>query len=466
MCALVDDSKLYSRVCGTDLGFVFEHRGALEIMFGDTWQYGTDGAGSCSDPGLLGQSGRFDDDAQARFVGGTEPPAWLPASAAAARPDGSSCPPALDFDRSAPRAPYTFTPMRVRDLSGSDLPLGLSNTPLTAFSDGTTAFALFGVGGLDDRRLYLARREPDVRTHYQVLVDLGHDTNFQNPSAARTRSASDYAAPRGDEQGGVLYLFGRPRFITYENQSVDTNGVYLARVALPFYDPVSGAVRYRPQHFTGFDATTGAPSWSDDPDAAKPLFTRDFELTNQIDVKYVPELDRWVMLYGGDLADGLNPPPVPDQPRHGAIHMRTAPHPWGPWSRPTPLLWREHAPWYLQCDAYNDTTPKGCDRKLPRAPFYPPGDWEPESVGFRGGSCVTRHPKPVVMPNVNFPFPLCMGMSQRGNLYAANLIPTWTRQQPRDPRTGLATTTLYFVVSTWNPYAVILVAADLQLPDR
>ncbi|MET0343716.1 MAG: hypothetical protein ABW252_22070 [Polyangiales bacterium] len=464
VCGLVDETKRYSRICGTDLGFAFEHRGQLEIMFGDTWQYASPSATTCSDPGLLGVRGRVDDDAQASFVGGTAAPAWLPTSAATTRDGGATCPAALSFDRTAPSAPYTFTPLRLRDVDGEDLSLGLGDTPLTAFSDGTTAFALFGRGNLETRRLYVARRDPDERTLYHALVDLGHETNFHNPTAARVRASDDYAAPRGDE-AGVLYLWGRPRFTSYEQQPVDTNGVYLARVALPFFDPASGASTFRAQHFAGLDAATGAPIWADDPRAGKPVFTRDFKLTLQIEVEYVASLGKWVMLYGGDVADGLDPPLVSDQPRHGAIHMRTAQHPWGPWSRPTPLLWREHVPWHYQCDAYNDTRPEGCDRKLPRAPHYPPGDWEPQNTAFRGASCLTTHPKPIVMPNLGFPFPLCMGMSQRGNLYAPNILTPWTRHQPRDPVTRMSTTTLYFVVSTWNPYRVVLAAADLTVPD-
>jgi hypothetical protein len=211
---------------------------------------------------------------------------------------------------------------------------------------------------------------------------------------------------------------------------------------------------------------TETPRWVRAEADAKPVIVADFKRVNQLDIKWIGAIGKWVMLYGGDVGDGLAPPSVPDQPRHGAIHMRMADHPWGPWTRPTPLLWREHVPWWYQCDAYDDTRPVGCDHKHPGPSHYLTGDWKPQITEFLGASCRTSHPKPASMPNVNFPFPLCMSMSQRGNLYAPNLLPTWTRREPIDPATRMARTTIYFVVSTWYPYDVVLAAADLQLPER
>lgn len=466
ICGLVNDSRQYSRICGTDLGFMFEHEGKLEILFGDTWHYPSDTATSCSDPGLLGVRGVFNDDAQATFATGLRAPSWLPPSAAAARPDGSNCPSLLEFDRSAPSAPYTFTPITLRDLSGKDLSLGLSDTPTAAFSDGKTAFALFGRGGIDDRRAYVARRDATTRTLYHAVAELGHETNFHNPSAARVTSETDYTTPTGSA-ASVLYLWGRPRFSSSQAETTASNGIVLSKIQLPFYDPATGKSRWAPQFFAGLEPGTQRPRWVQSEAEAVRLVSEDFKRVNQLDVKWVAELGKWVMLYGGDVADGLAPPATQDQPRHGAIHLRMADHPWGPWSRPTPLLWREHVPWWMQCHAYDDTQPIGCDRKLPTKPHYATGDWEPEQTDyFFGASCRKSHPKPAAMPNVNFPFPICTVMSQRGNLYAANIVPTWTRRGAVDPTTGMATTTIYFVVSTWYPYDVVLAAADLTLPVR
>ena len=52
-----------------------------------------------------------------------------------------------------------------------------------------------------------------------------------------------------------------------------------------------------------------------------------------------PPIDKWVMLYGGGLSSLLvSSEDTSDAPAPGAIVMRFADHPWGPWSPPTPHL--------------------------------------------------------------------------------------------------------------------------------
>jgi len=111
----------------------------------------------------------------------------------------------------------------------------------------------------------------------------------------------------------------------------------------------------------------------------------------------------------------------------------------------------------------------GCDRKAFPPPTYPPSDWEPGISGFTGSSafqdaaCQTFHPRAAQTPNLNPISPFCPVLSQRGNLYAPNLLPTWTRSTD-PPLGGTGSTTLFFTVSTWYPYDVVLAAADLATP--
>jgi hypothetical protein len=50
-------------------------------------------------------------------------------------------------------------------------------------------------------------------------------------------------------------------------------------------------------------------------------------------------------------------------------------------------------------------------------------------------------------------------------MYAPELIPSWTNEGPQNVfGNRLKTVTLYFLVSTWMPYQVVLAAADLDVP--
>jgi hypothetical protein len=322
-----------------------------------------------------------------------------------------------------------------------------------------------------NKHVYVARRRGEgsvaARTTYDTIADLGRygaaggSTKFLNVTSARV-GLTDFNTPTG-AAAGFLYVWGRPSFAISDGVDPSTNAVYLMRVPIS----ASGLSTWSPSYLSTID-TSGQATWSATAPGI-PMLAADFKNVNQMDIKWITALNKWVMVYGGDLADYFNPPTVTDQPRHGAIHMRTADYPWGPWSRPTPLLWREEMGRYYQCDAYNDTIPTGCDRKASPAPTYPPSDWEPGINGFTGTTlfqdavCQMNHPKAAPTPNLNPLSPFCPVLSQRGNLYAPNLLPTWTNST--DPAPGVAvSTTIYLTVSTWYPYDIVLAAADLLTP--
>jgi hypothetical protein len=520
ICALVDDTKtpLASQVCGADLGATFVHRNRIEIIFGDSFEYRdvwASGGDSCVDHGYPWE-GRsfvfldFNDDSQARFANNLQRPSWVPQSISEYDPGQTNCralaggTQVLQFDpKPIGGTAYTYQQLRLEGMLGENISLGVLNTPLGAFSDGRSAYAFFvaqppsedsqpGCGLGECKHVYLTKRRGEtttlLRTQYDAIADLGRTihtggtTRFLNNTSARVTSLAGAIpgvnptplnnfqlpvdpADGSASAGGDVLVWGRPDFKLKEEQASNLNPVYLMRLRLTAGTNGGLGPSFSPWYFGGL-ALNLEPMWTQQAANAVPVITEDFRVSSQFDVKWIPQLGKWVMLYGGDVAEymappDLDPPTTMDQPRHGAIHMRTADFPWGPWSRPTPLLWREAMGHYFQCDSRPNTNPPGCD-----AATYPTGDWEQGSMtqfqGFQGtgDACQTSHPKPALELNL-----LCPWQSMRGTLYAPNMIPSWTETSPAPPG-GLGRTTIYFTVSTFYPYNVVLAAADLAHPNN
>lgn len=163
------------------------------------------------------------------------------------------------------------------------------------------------------------------------------------------------------------------------------------------------------RHFAGIDPGTGRPLWSPDERAGVPLF--DQPCVGELSAGWNPYLGKWTLLYtcGG---------------RPTRILLRTADFPWGPWSEPAVLF--DPARVGEACAFLNP---------LPQP-----------AVILAGG-----RPCPTVADAHN---PLDLGDS-----YGAYLIPRFT--------TGEAgrSSTIHFLMSTWNPYTVVLMKATLRLHD-
>jgi hypothetical protein len=466
-CSFTSNSG-YSNFCGTDLGFVFQHGSDLEVLFGDSWEWSSDHSGCFSRGANLISS----DDAQGFIVGTARPSTaqGVPFRADAIPAGVANCGTFLKFDRTpASGTPYTYSTVTLH-AAGSNTVLELppGSTPTAGFSDGTNAWAMFKQG--DPAHTYLAFRETNLgRNFYKVRVDLGQDSKFLNPSATRITSyvgsapkTSNFTTPTSS--AGVLLIFGRPRFWSNDSQPASSNALYLMRQDTRI--STSGTSTWAPQYFTTLDAN-GNPQWSSTASAAGPVLTDDFKVPNQIDIKWVPQLKKWLMLYGGDVSwnlgdAGNDPAPVNDQPRHGAIHMRMADYPWGPWTRATPLLWRESMKGYIKCDATATTVPRGCEPTT-----YLPGTWKSQTSSAIAG-CISSSPEPVQpLDSCITDLPPFFALDQRGIMYAAELLPTWTNDGAWEGTTTMMkTVTIYFLVSTWMPYQVVLAAADLKLPVR
>lgn len=154
-------------------------------------------------------------------------------------------------------------------------------------------------------------------------------------------------------------------------------------------------------YFAGIDGN-GQPVWSREEILAVPLFNQ--PSVGELSATYNHYIHRWIMLYNCS------------HPRE--IYMRTAQYPWGPWTKPQVIfdLWKNggychfvHVSWKKQhCDSVMDP-----GRENTSGAVYGPYQY----------ACLAKG----------------------------------------DSSSSKPTTTIYFNMSTWNPYTVVLMKAKLCL---
>lgn len=162
------------------------------------------------------------------------------------------------------------------------------------------------------------------------------------------------------------------------------------------------------RYFAGLDPA-GAPRWSEREADSQPLFNQ--PCLGEMSVSWDPRLNRWLMLYncGG--------------PRSHQILMRSALQPWGPWSAPQVL-------------------------------FDPERD---------GGFCEYINPGPLRMVAQ----PVGRVCAARGDPHVPDAVgdaygPYLLAGAGRVSADGRGSD-IYFLMSTWNPYTVVLMRATLSL---
>jgi hypothetical protein len=194
-------------------------------------------------------------------------------------------------------------------------------------------------------------------------------------------------------------------------------------IVIPYYP-----ARWR--YFAGLQAS-GLPNWQTEERLARPLAPfGDFDLPGNsmqefhkclgyFSVRFVEPAQKWVMLY------------TCDRPRSGprGVYMRTARMPWGPWSPPTLIFDPFQAP------------PQGGYCNF----MHSTGQCRSGTNRFEEEK---RKPDPTSATAVREP----------GGEYAPFLLPSRYQKY----RQG-AQTTLYYLMSTWNPYQVVLMKALVDL---
>jgi hypothetical protein len=200
-------------------------------------------------------------------------------------------------------------------------------------------------------------------------------------------------------------------------------------------------------------------------------------------LSYVAPLERWVMLYGGDVpayqvldpATGKAKQPVHLQRAPGAVHLRAARHPWGRaarerppeegWSSFEPVLTRNDAARYLACgEGGRDELPGCVEEPDPHGPL--------DLIATLAGLATRAKPGKffdVTGSCLGGEFALAVQKAVSGNpigrLYGANVIDAWTddvTERVPDLGPGERAVEIYWNASTWNPYQVVLFKTQLR----
>jgi hypothetical protein len=203
-------------------------------------------------------------------------------------------------------------------------------------------------------------------------------------------------------------------------------------------------------------------------------------------VTWVASLARWVMVYGGSVPAWLAadratlkvPAITHPQPSPGSLYARTSRHPWGratrdaaatqAWSAPALFLDRSAVSAYLACD-------EDPERKLPCG--VSPNSNRPSAlvnlVGMRSSPVTPAEAADIgamcLAGSTALETQYTLADDSGGHLYGVNIIESWTQDVSAtlsDLAPGTQAVELYYNVSTWNPYAVLLMKGQLRLPAQ
>jgi hypothetical protein len=261
------------------------------------------------------------------------------------------------------------------------------------------------------------------------------------PHSAPAAIAPDFRPAHGAGAAQRVFLWGRPGFVGVAAKE-RTLGVYFAYVDMP-----SGpGFDWRPQFYAGANPD-GMPRFSAherdavalDLDADEPgVQAREVhDVVNQVSVAWVPQLGKWLMFYGGGISR-LAQPALPlcgvlqvfagrDCTSvvigNGAVRMRSAAAPWGPWSAPQDVV-------------------VGGDPSLAGSGLYGVGGvlHHPDC---RLPGCATHSRTPQY------------AAGEYGFLYSANIIEQWIT--PAGPGVDVL-----WNASTWDPYRVVLFRTRIE----
>jgi hypothetical protein len=330
-----------------------------------------------------------------------------------------------------------FRPIELQEGNGNLRPLGVFETPISGLAAEDSLYAFFSLRtppsarcprpegcalGDDDvpsgGRAILARSTDGVSFFKISDVSTG---KFQWPVAIvrNIRTIPGLIEPAGllDFTGDVAVIFASGR----KENRFRRGYPFLAVAPLP---QISDMHQWR--YFTGLrngrpvfvranqDAAAPLPPFGHEkvPGAGQPPYHR---CVGELSAGYIEPWGKWAMLYA--CADSSNDGYNKDNVR--GIYLRTADVPWGPWSAPT-LIFR---PSQGYCRFMHSVSP--CPPDLPN----------PMDRGMQ----------------VN-------GVVSWGGEYAPILLPTYTNVQGES-------TDLYFLMSTWNPYQVVLMRTHLSPPS-
>lgn len=250
----------------------------------------------------------------------------------------------------------------------------------------------------------------------------------------------DYNPPAVTNKNEKLLLWGRPGFIGV-GANGRTMGLYFAYVDMPSGPGFSWNVKY----YTG--SVDGIPQFSDsekeakalDLDAGTPGIQAEeaHDVTQQMSVAWIEPLNKWVMFYGGGITN-LPSVPLPlcgvlqlftgveckdVNVGNGAVRMRTADNPWGPWSAPQDVI------------VGGDPAVAGSGQYGVGGALHHPD--------CNADGCATHTETQFYHDN------------EYGFFYSANIIEQWTQEVDGG-------VDILWNASTWDPYRVVLLRTRIK----
>jgi lysophospholipase L1-like esterase len=193
---------------------------------------------------------------------------------------------------------------------------------------------------------------------------------------------------------------GGPYVLIWGTGTYRRSDAYLSIVPAAQFESGEGT-----RYFAGLDAA-GAPSWSEKESDAQPVVRNG--TIGDLSVTWCKDLALWLMTYDS------RPPAA------AGIEFSCSRTPWGPWSEPQVIF-----------NAARD----GAAGKFIHDPNMRPSD------GLAG---------PVIGKGRADP------EAVHGGAYAPYVVERWTKVKDRE-------LTLYYVLSTWNPYVVVLMKSRLHI---
>jgi Domain of unknown function (DUF4185) len=430
-----------SGITGSDLGYPFEARNHLYFLFGDTREVepelcppyicGTSTAPKAALPALVKPVGSQQEwDLRTRGRDGADSIATTPLDI-----DPERCLP-LTFLMDAPN-PFEGVTPKFHAILLNGKHLGLFETPVSGFSDGGTIYAFFSVRDIrppDCKRpegCALGDDQPGGQSKFAMSLDGGR--TFRELYVV-SRAKFEWPVPVVEDPKnlpglpahltnarGVVVILASAR----EKASFRHSYPYLAVAPLSLIG-VAGSWSY----YTG-TGSDGKPTWSNNQADARELppfgSLRDeaqfgpgyHQCLGEFSVQYVKSLQKWMMLYTCDNNPNYNP-------NNGrGIFLRTADLPWGPWSAPRRVFDPNIGYCHFMHKQEKEQEPEPCDKGAPN----------PADEGVRDPDITKR---------------------AWGGEYAPFLLPQ------RYFKTDGNTMTFYFVMSTWNPYQVVLMKTQMQ----
>jgi uncharacterized protein DUF4185 len=393
-----------ANVAGNDIGDSFEQpeTGRLIFMFGDT--FSNDPSAPWSTSGLPSVEYHQHD-----------PIAWTDST------DGDA-PLTLNFFLTSLPNATVPTPLFVEPFysDGTKVPMGGDDVPHAGLDFNNKTYIVVNTGA----DFSLANPHDH---YYSVLASWDGTTNPNAFSAIRTFST----LPAGHfmitslqkltptQSGGSEAMQG---VLTYGIGAYKASQIYLSfNFAVDNLPALAGAPAFEmganTKYFAGLSG--GQPIWSDSETDAMPVVEDVVQgpTIGHLSVAYSRELGLWLMTFDGGRSKQDDGTQTTGTSATDGVYFTYAPAPWGPWAQPQLI--------------FNPTRDNGFGVFIHNQDYTPPGP-----IGPAAGQND---------PNTT-----------RGAIYAPNLIGRFTRIRGN-------TLSIYYSMSTYNPYTVVEMRSDFNI---